>query len=41
MTEGSRALHWVLKVGNLKKTTDFLENVLGYIYTMPIKEANK
>jgi catechol 2,3-dioxygenase-like lactoylglutathione lyase family enzyme len=24
-----RALHWVLKIGNLAKTLDFLENVLG------------
>ena len=24
-----RALHWVLKIGNLAKTLDFLENILG------------
>jgi catechol 2,3-dioxygenase-like lactoylglutathione lyase family enzyme len=26
---GNRSLHWVLKVGNLKASLDFYENVLG------------
>jgi catechol 2,3-dioxygenase-like lactoylglutathione lyase family enzyme len=26
---GNRSLHWVLKVGNLKDSLDFYENVLG------------
>ena len=28
-TEGSRSLHWVLKVGNLRKSVDFFVGVLG------------
>lgn len=28
-TDGSRALHWVLKIGNLKDSLSFFENVLG------------
>eukprot|EP01035_Chromulina_nebulosa_P021247 gene21247-27530_t len=28
-TEGSRSLHWVLKIGNLKKSLDFFEGVIG------------
>lgn len=28
-TMGSRALHWVLKIGSLKKSMDFFSNVLG------------
>ena len=28
-TAGSRALHWVLKIGNLKDSLDFFENVIG------------
>jgi len=28
-TKGARALHWVLKIGNLKQSMAFFENVLG------------
>lgn len=28
-TVNSRALHWVLKIGNLKKSIDFFEQVIG------------
>ena len=28
-TKGARALHWVLKIGNLKHAMAFYENVLG------------
>ena len=28
-TKGARALHWVLKIGNLKHSMAFFENVLG------------